>query len=364
MEFYNEDVKLHYIKSLNGVNEGLVRHLFKRLKYSEELYDKDICNFVPEEIEDAIYSIRTKSVAFLKIFLSMLIDYTDFCVRNNYRQVNNINYFQLLNDTALSLDRFIDMDFKEKRYILPKDLAEISSMYLANDIDKVMMEMLWLGFSGKELCELTCLKYNDIDFENKLIPIVDEDENITGKCYVPNKLLDNIKSSKHEDKYVSLSSIRHSVKPLVANSPYVFKPSLRKDNYLNKLTKHGIYGRYNAIQEALSMEYTKISTIGFSNPLYLGLLLKYIDNGLLEDESVFYRTLYCMHNRKSVISGRPLQIKIEFNIKNIELEEDDIDKELIEMYILNLELLQGMSNINNTLVNYINRVIEALKTLL
>ena len=364
MEFYNEDVKLHYIKTLNGVNEGLVRHLFKRLKYSEELYNKDICDFVPEEIEDAIYSIKTKSVAFLKIFLSTLIDYTNFCMKHNYRQVNNINYFELLNESALSLDRFIDLDFKEKRYILPKDLAEISDMYIINDIDKVMMEMLWLGFSGREIGELTCLKHSDINYKDKIIPIMGKDEKITGRWYVTNRLLKNIESSKGDSEYVSMTNLRYSPKPLVVESPYVFKASRRKDKMSNKTTKHAIYGRYEAIQKALSLEYTKISTIGDSSALYLGLLLKYIDVNLLEDDSVFYRMLFSYRNKKGVVTGRPLQIDMEFNMKNTDLEEDDIDKDLVEMYISNLKLLREMSNVNNTLVNYIDRVLEALKTLL
>ena len=74
--------------------------------------------------------------------------------------------------------------------------------------------------------------------------------------------------------------------------------------------------------------------------------------------------LFSYRNKKGVVTGRPLQIDMEFNMKNTELEEDDIDKDLFEMYISNLKLLRDMPNVNNTLVNYIDKVLEALKTLL
>ena len=51
-------------------------------------------------------------------------------------------------------------------------------------------------------------------------------------------------------------------------------------------------------------------------------------------------------------------------MKNTELEKDDIDKDVVEMYISNLKLLRDMPNVNNTLVNYIDKVVDTLKTLL
>ena len=74
--------------------------------------------------------------------------------------------------------------------------------------------------------------------------------------------------------------------------------------------------------------------------------------------------LFSYRNKKGVVTRRPLQIDMEFNMKNTDLEEDDIDKDLFEMYISNLKLLRDMPNVNNTLVNYIDKVLEALKTLL
>ena len=93
--YYNEDRKKRYLDSLNGVNIVSPEYIFKKTSKVEERYGKDLCDFVPEEIEDLIYVLKSRSTIFLKIALKVLEDYTNFCVVHNYKLKQTMNFYQI-----------------------------------------------------------------------------------------------------------------------------------------------------------------------------------------------------------------------------------------------------------------------------
>ena len=338
--YYNEERKKHYIDSLNGVNESIPVYVFKITKKTEEYYEKDICDFVPEEIEGMLYTLKSKSIAFIKIFMALFADYTEFCIRNNYRKISNINYFELLNGDAETFDRYIDKDFRERRYILPNELVDIMAVHFINEIDKVMFQMLWEGFGGEKMSNLRLLKHSDVDYQNKKIKIINGEGKSEGEKHVSDRLLSYIKESKHETHYMpNIGEDTKFKKSFIVGSDYVFKPmdTKRSGDTIGSAT---IYGRYNNLINKLDMNYTKVGTIGTSNLLYLALLLKYVGANSEKNEPKMYRLLGSLYHMYIIDSGMFVKYKIEYNYKNTELTKDDIDKDIINTYIKNIDLLK------------------------
>ena len=361
--YYNNDRKQRYIDSLNGVNVISPDYIFNKAFKVEERYGKDLCDFVPEEIEDLLYALKTKSTGFLKIALKTLEDYTNFCVVHNYKLKQTMNFYQIMNTTNDKLERFIDMDFRERRYILPLELKDTMDAYFVNDIDKVLFQMLWEGFTGTGMTELMYLKIQDVDFNELTIDLVNENQERVGNWHITQRLADYIKDSRKEHVYRPMTDNMKALRNLV-DTDFVFRATHSKRETEDHISRHGLYTRYNKIIKLLDMQYTKIGTIGISSALYLALLVKASDKSLMDDETQFYRVVASYSSRKKVQSGAAIKHQIDFNLNKVSLTEDDIDKDVIETMVKNLDILKNKKDADLKYIDYITRVQQAIGTLI
>lgn len=330
-DYYNKQQKIHFLKIKKA--ERMNYTLFNRSKETEEHYQKDLSEFNLEQIEDLLFSIKCSSVKLLKIIIAFYKEYTDFCTVNNYRI--GINYYELIPTTQEYLERYIDKDIRDNRYMYPNELENILDAYMESDSLKFFFRALWEGF---DMDNIILLKPSDVNFENSTMNIINRKGNIIGNRYISKTLLSYIKETINETEYVSMGSTAKTA-PLI-NNGYILKTTARKKSIEGEpIKKMTLYQRYNVAIEYMDKPYLKIANIGYSYSCYLGLLLKMVSANILNNKD-FYKLLACIQ-KHSATSIHTIVEKLNYNLQNKNLQEKDINKDMIRTYILNIKDLQN-----------------------
>ena len=351
MGMYNSVQKYHYLNTLK--DSANVTTLFLKISKVEKRIGKDACDFVPEEIEDLIFSIKSKSIAYLKSVINMLTKYTDWCIIDNRRNINNINFYQIFNIMNIKVyDNFIDLDFKEKRYPMINDFEKMIEDL--NPIDRLMMYLLYNGVGGPQLCELRNMKDIDIEDNNICIRNINGDFERTLPC--PTKMIYYVATAKDEEVY----GRNNVVSKLDMNSDLVFKPALRK-NSKDKISNMTLYDRYKKACSdiGLSPYFTDINNIKLASIVNLSQILYFLDPTFIES-SEFFRVLRTLHLHKPVQSGAPLKNKILFNLLNTDSDILKIHTNYLTTYISRLHFIKIHYFDNDRVSNMINRMIKCL----
>lgn len=239
---YNETVKKEFISSYNIItNNNFIENIFDKCEVYETLYQKDVCNFVREEIIDLCKSFGLSSLATLKTRVSILRKYTDYCC-NHQLSIDNMNHFNeiALNDCKQCLNRFM----LNKLYITEERLNDFA-FNLVNSCDMFLLQAFYEGLSGKNFEEITNVTMKDFDLVNKRVTLC------TGRTIpVSDKLIKYAQISASTYTYYSGEAL--DTKTYLADVPNVYKYRINTTCFTDEGARRRVVKRILKLKEDLN----------------------------------------------------------------------------------------------------------------
>lgn len=239
------------------------RRIFVIVSGLEDALKKDISKFTFEELETVLYSFKANNRNTVESYARIISSYLKWAV------VKGIIEDNLLGE--LRPNDFNKYLTNEESYFTEKQLRRWEE-HLANYQDAVILRLLFIGVSGKQMSEIRNLKRSDIDRDNKRIKLINTlkaDENGLPIKFTE-RYIDvddehtfdliegalNIKTyTKRNGEVAEGNEVRSlGVLELVEND-YVVRTSITKtDNYSYPVDKFVVYRRIRMISEVLGIE--------------------------------------------------------------------------------------------------------------
>lgn len=234
--YYNNERKLEYFKYVDSKNMGAhlpIRYIFSKLKDVEEQWQKDICDFTLQEINQVLAIFNASSINALTKNLSVLKTYTDWCCLNRL-SIDNINHFTEVDINTLGI--YVNK-IKSKLVNRGELLSILDSLY--NSSDKFVALALFEGVRSSNLGELALLSLDDITESNGI-------REITFKSGVKKIISDKL-------YYYALESVEEETYITVGKESDLIEFRLKDNNYIVKK-------RINSSSESLISYETMIKT--------------------------------------------------------------------------------------------------------
>lgn len=267
---YNEERKqefLRYIKEDLKLTTQSFKSVFKKTEQYEELYSKDLCDFVYAEISKLLSVFSVSSVNALRKNISILRKYTDWCCSCNL-SIDNINHYDEINCDIEGLKIYIN----KERSICPdreQVLKDISK--LRNSSDRFLVLALFEGVRTEQVGELLRVKIdklqgNILTFENgqkrilsnTLVKLAKESSeaieyiSLTGNA-TPLNMEGNIVNSRKNTSNNSMQSLNRRMGDKLealrreTGATYLTSPRLNTAGIVNELKT--IINKYNISQD-------------------------------------------------------------------------------------------------------------------
>ena len=320
---YNHDIKIKYLnemvasRTISIETRNNYLRIFKVASKIEFELDKDLSIFSLEEIEIILNAFQAKNRNTVESYARIISSYLKWSVKNQYTLIN------VLSD--LRPDDFNKYLTNGEVYMTEKELWAIEGNCV-NAQDAVILRLLFIGVSGKELSELKNLKRTDIDFENnrlKLINTLKSDGNgypikSTTRWIGINdegRTLALIQKALNQKTYLKRNGDMEpiaNIRPytdLVMND-YVLRPSITKtEGFDTPVDKFVIYRRIEIIEKSLGLENL---TAKFMQRSGMILLAKQLTNGndpTLDDLKIIAAryNLASYHNLKGFITAENIR---------------------------------------------------------
>ena len=221
-KFYNSELKIQYIeeksKEVIISNNYLECQFNKTCKFEEEL-NKDLSNFTVYEIVEYYKMLNISSFDTLFVMNSQFSMYTQWCLQKSLVKDNQ--------------NHFLEMTLEHLKDCLNKALVNMKIVsrdtilnwvdQLPNPKDQFVLLGLFEGLKGKDFCELSKLRPEDI--KGNIATLCTERE-----IELSDRLLKIISDCVVEDKYYSISGNGTKVMPLI-DKGFVIKdyPNARGD---------------------------------------------------------------------------------------------------------------------------------------
>ena len=221
-KFYNSELKIQYIeeksKEVIISNNYLECQFNKTCKFEEEL-NKDLSNFTVYEIVEYYKMLNISSFDTLFVMNSQFSMYTQWCLQKSLVKDNQ--------------NHFLEMTLEHLKDCLNKALVNMKIVsrdtilnwvdQLPNPKDQFVLLGLFEGLKGKDFCELSKLRPEDI--KGNIATLCTERE-----IELSDRLLKIISDCVVEDKYYSISGNGTKVMPLV-DKGFIIKdyPNARGD---------------------------------------------------------------------------------------------------------------------------------------
>ena len=221
-KFYNPELKIQYIEEKSKeviISNNYLECQFNKTSKMEEELDKDLSNFTVYEITEYYKMLNISSFDTLFVMNSQFSMYTQWCLQKSLVKDNQ--------------NHFLEMTLEHLKDCLNKALVNMKIVsretilnwvdQLPNPKDQFVLLGLFEGLKGKDFCELSKLKPENI--KGNIASLC------TGrKIELSDKLLKIIDNCIIEDKYYSISGNGTKVMPLV-DKGYVIKdyPNARSD---------------------------------------------------------------------------------------------------------------------------------------
>ena len=221
-KFYNSELKIQYIeeksKEVIISNNYLECQFNKTCKFEEEL-NKDLSNFTVYEIVEYYKMLNISSFDTLFVMNSQFSMYTQWCLQKSLVKDNQ--------------NHFLEMTLEHLKDCLNKALVNMKIVsrdtilnwvdQLPNPKDQFVLLGLFEGLKGKDFCELSKLRPEDI--KGNIATLYTE-----RKIELSDRLLKIISDCVVEDKYYSITGNGTKVMPLV-DKGFVIKdyPNARGD---------------------------------------------------------------------------------------------------------------------------------------
>lgn len=220
--FYNSELKIQYIEEKSKeviISNNYLECQFNKTSKMEEELDKDLSNFTVYEIVEYYKMLNISSFDTLFVMNSQFSMYTQWCLQKSLVKDNQ--------------NHFLEMTLEYLKDCLNKALVNMKIVsrdtilnwidQLPNPKDQFVLLGLFEGLKGKDFCELSKLRPEDIKSNIAMLCTEREIE-------LSDRLLKIISDCVVEDKYYSISGNGTKVMPLV-DKGFVIKdyPNARGD---------------------------------------------------------------------------------------------------------------------------------------
>ena len=163
---YNQEIKDRFIDEI-GVDKYPYRwweRVFEKVYKFEEKYQKDFYSFTTNEILEFYKYLNLKSMSSLIVYNANLTHYGAWALQNNMI-LDGQNHFYEIDSKLLST--CVDKMFIANSVITYEQLIHSFNQFNSH-MDKYLVFALFEGIKGKDFSEITDLRIEDIDKENKL----------------------------------------------------------------------------------------------------------------------------------------------------------------------------------------------------
>lgn len=156
----------------NKDTQDVYSRLFKLSYNMEQKLGKDLFDFNQEQFEYYIEKLlKPSSNDSVRLYCSILIKYVQWAIDKGFRE-------DIYNPLKRSADYFYDFVQEKKKFISYEEKEAILSA-LVNKQDGFILEGLWHGIQGSQVCELVNLQMKDINAEESEIHLRGKDGEIT-----------------------------------------------------------------------------------------------------------------------------------------------------------------------------------------
>lgn len=274
-DFYNEVIKNRYLNELeNEGSRNTISYIFLASKRAEEIKEMDLYNFSKEDIELVLENMHMTSAHTARANTNYISNYITWCIKHGYRE-NNLNPLDTI-DSSWSrkfVDRTLKIHYSYEEFI---DLLEDQNMLNAQD--QSFLFLIFEGALGERFSELTELRFEDFDFDNKSVYIKGRNRNIS----LSDECLKYVEKAYNQDTYYvyNLKTKEFSEKELLP-SPYLFKNVKSPRSTENiPVGMSVLYNRLHGLKEVLELDSLTPNGIRQSGMIYQGVLL-YQQYGIL-----------------------------------------------------------------------------------
>lgn len=167
---YNMELKERFLNSLKDEMSDStlynIRYILNKAKKTEEALNKDVYEMNADECKSVINSYSNRSEQVVRVNISVLQKYVDFCISEGYVP-SRINYFEILSASA---PNFVNVEHINNKYITREELNDIQDEYIVNAQDKALFELMFIGVMGDRFEELINLKESDIHYNKIVLP--------------------------------------------------------------------------------------------------------------------------------------------------------------------------------------------------
>ena len=220
--FYNPELKIQYIEEKSNeviIPNNYLECQFNKTSKMEEELDKDLSNFTVYEIVEYYKMLNISSFDTLFVMNSQFSMYTQWCLQKSLVKDNQ--------------NHFLEMTLEHLKDCLNKALVNMKIVsrdtilnwvdQLPNPKDQFVLLGLFEGLKGKDFCELSKLRPEDI--KGNIATLCTERE-----IELSDRLLKIISDCVVEDKYYSISGNGTKVMPLI-DKGFIIKdyPNARGD---------------------------------------------------------------------------------------------------------------------------------------
>ncbi|WP_458102385.1 phage lytic cycle repressor MrpR family protein, partial [Bacillus pumilus] len=150
-EMFNQEFKEEFLESKLKTEEyavstaDTVRILFNKTAKLEKEYNKDIYEMTADELDEAMRSLKAKSVRSLQNYASKIRHYIDFAVGKGLAKENLASRYR----TKKDVQDLIDKDFIENMIFDKEEIMEMAE-YADNAQDGVIIALTFDGLSYRD----------------------------------------------------------------------------------------------------------------------------------------------------------------------------------------------------------------------
>jgi integrase len=263
-EFYNEVIKNRYLDTMeNEGSRNTISYIFLASKRAEEIKEMDLYNFSKEDIEHVLSNMHMTSYHTARANVNYISNYINFCIKHGYRE-NNLNPLDVTDPkwAGKFVDRNIKIHYSYEEFI---DLLEDPMMMNAQD--QSFLFLIWEGILGERFSELTELRFEDIDRDNKTIYIKGRDKNLS----ISEECLKYLQKAYNQNTYFTFNPKTKEIngeKELLP-SPYIFRNiQSPRSNPNVPVGMSVLYNRLHSLQSIFSLDKLTPNAIKQSGMIY------------------------------------------------------------------------------------------------
>lgn len=169
----NKNTFLTEIYNKEGTIEKSYNYLKKNIIDVEKIKEKDLMYFNVQELIDLMYSLTTNNISTKDRIYNLINSYLNWAVSKKYIYINNLNGLDKEElckvNKKLVVYKYTPIVNLDKKCIEAVKSGEVSV------IDIVPLIIIRYGIEGKGMSKLLNLSWNDINFEDNVVKILEGD---------------------------------------------------------------------------------------------------------------------------------------------------------------------------------------------